>query len=303
MSLLLGRCRGKEKQSTAIEQQGQPEVAVAPAPVGAPLRDGEVKIAILPQTPTVNDDLRLVVAGGAQITSVHWLKDGVEIAEAAGPTLSQGNFAKGAVISVVVNGEGYAGKGTVQIHNSPPRIEAVKFFPATFYHGTDITAAPVAEDADADTVSFRYLWSINGEELLANDSPVLTGDRFRHGDRIALRVTPFDDEEEGAAFQSGEIIVPNAPPIITSTPPASFKSQVYRYQVRAEDADGDSLTYNLVNPPTGMSINKGNGEIVWPIGEGQSGKYIVKIEIEDEAGAKAFQDYAITLSLPEQVKN
>jgi hypothetical protein len=303
LTLLLGRCLRSEKQPTVKEEQTRPESAVATAPVRTPLEVKEAEITILPQVPTVNDDLRLVVAGGGQIVSTRWQKDGVEIADATGTNLSKGNFAKGVVISVAVTGEGFTGESSVQIRNSPPRITAVKFFPATFYHGTDLTAAPVAEDSDADTLRFIYLWSVNGEELSASDSPVLPGDRFRRGVRIALRVSPFDDEEEGAAFQSGEIIVPNAPPIISTAPPASFKSQVYRYQVRAEDTDGDSLTYNLVNPPDGMTINKGTGDIIWPIGEGQYGKHIVRIEIEDEAGAKALQEYAIILSPLEQVKN
>jgi hypothetical protein len=83
----------------------------------------------------------------------------------------------------------------------------------------------------------------------------------------------------------------------------NFESRVYRYQVKAEDVDGDALAFVLVNAPAGMVIGKETGEIVWQIGEDQTGEHRVRIEVQDEAGAKAFQEYSITISLPMQVIN
>ena len=62
----------------------------------------------------------------------------------------------------------------------------------------------------------------------------------------------------------------NHPPSITSTPETvAVINKVYQYQVTASDADGDQLSYHLVQAPAGMSIDLNTGLIAWtPSGAG-----------------------------------
>ena len=93
--------------------------------------------------------------------------------------------------------------------------------------------------------------------------------------------------------------MPNAPPVIESQPPLEFKSAIYRYDVRAVDPDGDPLTYSLDAPPQGMTIDAATGRLVWALQGVPAGEYTVNIVVEDAGGAKAFQDYRLTLAPPQ----
>ena len=78
-----------------------------------------------------------------------------------------------------------------------------------------------------------------------------------------------------SSFKAGT----NSPPIITSTPITIARIGIgYKYSVDAEDADSDSLTYELTIKPNGMSIDS-NGLITWiPATEGS---YDVVVRVTD----------------------
>jgi hypothetical protein len=285
---------------------GESVVLTDPAAVSSPEAapaESAFNIMIAPDSPAVRDALRVVSLDGVPIETYRWAVNGEVIEGENGANLTPGFARKGDSVSVIATSRGRDVGAEVRVRNTPPEIEELPFSPADFFRGVDITVTPHAEDPDGDLVSFSYLWLINDEEITWEYGPTLSGDRFRRGDRLALQVTPFDGEEHGKMFRSRAVVVPNARPDIVSTPPVNFESRVYRYQVKAEDVDGDALAFVLVNAPAGMVIGKETGEIVWQIGEDQTGEHRVRIEVQDEAGAKAFQEYSITISLPMQVIN
>ncbi len=98
---------------------------------------------------------------------------------------------------------------------------------------------------------------------------------------------------------SQNMIIPNAPPRIVSTPP-EFRGGVYTYQVVAEDVDGDPLAYALAAAPPGMTINAGTGLITWNIDEKNAGSYPVEVIAQDPGGLKASQKYTLTVTMSEQ---
>lgn len=196
-------------------------------------------------------------------------------------------------------GEGAAKAGA---GNAPPRILAVPFREPRIHRGVDIEVLPEAEDPDYDLVSFRYQWFVNGEPQADLEGPVLPGDRFRKGDRIAVRVTPHDGKENGETFSAQPFVVPNAPPRFVTEPPLQFRARVYGYAARAEDPDGDPVAYTLEEGPQGMAIDGHSGALSWQIGAEQAGSYTVRIVAADEEGAKAIQEYSLTVALGEETK-
>jgi hypothetical protein len=92
--------------------------------------------------------------------------------------------------------------------------------------------------------------------------------------------------------------MPNLPPQIVSTPPASFEAVEYSYQVKARDPDGDRLTFSLESPPAGMTINSATGRITWPLTGVTPGKYQVKILVRDPQGGEDRQEFVLTLGEP-----
>jgi hypothetical protein len=266
------------------------------------MADPDINVRIIPDSPVTRDALKVFSFGDAPIESYRWEINGRTVEGENGASLPPGLARKDDLVSVLVAGQGRQGRAEARIGNSPPRVLEMTFSPAEFSRGADITVSPRADDPDDDPVNLSYRWLVNDEEMLDRGA-TLSGESFRRGDRIALQVTPFDGELQGEVFQTRALIVPNAPPRIVSSPPASFESRIYNYRVRAEDADDDPLTYALPAAPSGMDIDPETGEVVWPIGSDQSGEHGVRIEVRDETGARAYQEYNVTISIPEQADN
>ncbi len=293
----------REEVSSGV---GEPVALTGPAVASSqpvPPAKPDFNVMLAPDSPGVRDPLRVISLDGAPIESYRWEVNNMVIEGENSASLPPGFARKGDTVSVVATSLRSEARAAALMVNTPPKILELPFSPADFYRGVDITVTPLAEDPDDDPVSFTYLWLINDEELPWESGATLPGERFRRGDRLALQVTPFDGEVHGEAFRSRALVVPNAPPNFVSIPPESFESRIYRYQAIADDADGDALTYLLAAAPAGMVINEKTGEVVWTIGADQSGEQRVRIEVQDEAGAKAFQEYTITISLTEQARN
>ena len=126
----------------------------------------------------------------------------------------------------------------------------------------------------------------------------LPGDRVVKGDRIQVRITPYDGLNEGPAYQSYVMPIPGAPPKILSQPPPRFEALEYRYQFRARDPAGGKLTYSLEKAPAGMTIDQATGLVTWPLGGVKPGDYPVKIVATDTEGGAASQEYTLTLGVP-----
>ena len=75
----------------------------------------------------------------------------------------------------------------------------------------------------------------------------------------------------------------NGAPVIISEPIITAKEdQLYSYQIKASDPDGDNLNYSLIIKPEGMSINtEKNGLITWMPTNNQVGIHQVIVEISD----------------------
>lgn len=186
--------------------------------------------------------------------------------------------------------------------NRPPKIVGVPFKNPLIHRGIDIEVMPEALDPDGDKVTLRFEWFINGEKQAELNASILPGDLFRKGDMVALRIVPSDGKAEGIPFTSQPFAVPNAPPRFVSSPPLQFQAQNYLYEARAEDPDGDALTYNLEAGPSGMAIDAESGKVAWRIGPEQAGIHTVRIVAQDPEGMKAVQEYTLTIRIEQEGK-
>ncbi len=256
-------------------------------------------VVIIPDSPSVTTDLSAVVSGMGEGVTYRWMINGSVLAGETGSVLLKGLYRKGDSITLTVTSEGKIATATTVIQNSPPRVIAVPFSPERVIAGRDISAAPQAVDPDGDDVMFHYQWTVNGEDI-PGDTSILKGNLFKHGDSVTLTIIPYDSEASGEPFVSKALIIPNAPPQFVTTPPREFSNKTYTYQAKAEDPDGDPVTYTLGSAPQGMTIDPHTGLISWTIGGDQGGTHEVEVVATDSGGMKAYQRYTLSITIAKQ---
>ncbi len=271
----------------------------APAATAKVLSSGELEVALQPTSPKSKDCLLAEIRGEARNTVFRWMRNGDLLEGVTGSRFCPADFIKGDVVSVTVTSNLLEASSSVVLSNTPPRVTNVFVSPERIIHGTDITVSPGAEDVDGDPVVFRYQWLINDEASPWDQDAMLSGNRFHKGDRVRVRVTPFDGETEGDAVLSPEMVIPNAPPSFVTTSPEAFEGFDYSYEARAEDPDGDSLVYSLETAPVGMVIDSSSGRITWTITPEAAGEHRVKILVIDDGGLKAYQEYSFSIAVME----
>mgnify|MGYP001058423046 CR=1 FL=1 len=272
--------------------------STAPSPPASTsaVASARVFVSLLPQNPAAIDCLQVMIKGQPGSGRIAWSVNGQPVV-ADEPGKLCGVYKRGDQVTVTVGTADVGGTASVTIANTPPKVVGISATPKDWRSGLKVEVTPVAEDADGDSVEFRYQWLINDEaDPLLTDS-VLPADRNRRGDRVQVLITPFDGTAEGPVYRSYAMPVPGAPPKIVSKPPASFEALEYSYQVKVKDPDNDRLTFSLEKPPQGMSITKG-GKITWPLTGVKAGKYEVKILVRDPEGGEDRQEYVLNLGEP-----
>jgi hypothetical protein len=289
----------KEEKSPVSGVSPQQEGQKAPSSTGSSLQKstGNLMVNILPEAPNVMTDLYLVSGGGGKLF-YQWQRNGQVINGENSPRLSKNQFVRGDTVAVTVTVDGLEGTASVVVGNSPPKVVSVPFTPEYVHAGTDITVNPIGSDPDGDEVGFHYKWFVNGNEL-PEDSPVLSGNRFKQGDTIMLTVIPYDRDGGGEPFYSKIMTIPKSPPRITSSPPQNYAGGIYTYNVIAEDPNGDPLLFSLATAPIGMTIDSKTGIIIWQVNEGNVGNHVVEIAVQDPLGIKVTQKYTLSITMKE----
>jgi hypothetical protein len=222
--------------------------------------------------------------------------------ETKGDSLHVQSFNRGSGIEVTVvardehGGASEPVSATTRVGNLPPALMQVNLTPITgVTAGSDITANPIATDPEGDSIEYRFRWTLNGETLDV-EGPTLPAGRLKRGDRVVLEVWAGDGSSESEPIESKPIEVVNAAPRIVSTPGAIGPDGVFRYELKAEDPDGDqSFRYRLVRGPQGMTVGFDDGKVVWTPPATAAGRHDVEVAVEDLFGARSNQSFALQL--------
>ena len=266
--------------------------------------DGVARIGsvwIEPANPASNSNLtaEVIVRGesGSRL-SYQWLRNNVPIPGAIRQSLPSEQFKKGDFVSVQVRlGKAGGDRGPVTsdaviIGNTPPAVAWVAIGPAAPSSATTLDAMAKGRDLDNDELSFSYQWTVNGEPVVGEEGPSLASNYFKRGDQVEVTAVPFDGTDWGQPGSSIKVTIGNSPPIIKSTPPGELtEGTTYRYQVEAEDADGDTLSFSLQGePPKGMVIDANTGVVEWQVVIPEEPvTYVYEVVVEDPEGAKSIQ--------------
>lgn len=181
--------------------------------------------------------------------------------------------------------------------NRPPLINSTPIVTATA--GSTYRYQISASDPDSDTLSYSVSTNEPGVSIDASTGLVSWNVPSVLNSQVQLAVM-VTDGKGGVASQTYTIDVGqagNRPPRVTTQPGTTGVSGIqYVYALRASDADGDTLTYALLEFPQGMAISSTTGDISWSIAADVAGMAPVTVEVSDGKGGRATQGYAISVA-------
>jgi RHS repeat-associated protein len=131
-----------------------------------------------------------------------------------------------------------------------------------------------------DAVSGQLAWTPTAQQVRDHDVRVVAVDlagEFSAQDFV-LRVLNVND----------------APRIVSTAPTEGLAGQRLTYVVRAEDDDGDRLTFALPVRPTGMTIDGASGILRWT--PTAAGTFDAVVGVQDPARARAEQAFTVTVA-------
>jgi hypothetical protein len=136
----------------------------------------------------------------------------------------------------------------VTIANTPPKVTTATLGPTSVYTDTTVVASVTTSDADGDSVSVSYAWTVSGVGVSATTGS-LAGSYFEKGDTVGLTVTPDDGDDVGTALTASSVTVLDSPPtapvveIDPADPEEGIDDLLCGIVTASSDADGDAITY------------------------------------------------------------
>lgn len=291
--LLLSACPSEQpggdaarKQSGASAGSAGEGSALQPAGTGP-------SIDIVPKDASCNPVFH-VISRDSTLSSAHieWLVNGSSIDGATGAQFQSLEMKKNDRVQARITvGQEAAWSDSVEVKNCPPQINTIKLMPEIFKPQDALTVEVTTKDIDGDAVQVLYAWSKNGKP--AGEERLLAVP-LQRGDTVSITVTPFDGEAYGEpAILKREIL--NYPPVIIEHSAYVLESNMLTYQTKAQDPDGDVLTYSLESAVKGMEIDPASGELRWSLPSEFKGKEKAAIVVSDGHGGTARYVLQITI--------
>ncbi|HEY7673445.1 MAG TPA: putative Ig domain-containing protein [Gammaproteobacteria bacterium] len=180
--------------------------------------------------------------------------------------------------------------------NSPPTISGTP--PTSGQVGTQYSFTPTASDPNNDPLTFlianRPAWAtFTASTGRLQGTPTAAG-TFAN---ITISVNDGTATTSLPAFTITVAPAPNSPPTISGTPPTSvLQDSLYSFTPTASDANGDTLTFAITNPPVWATFSTATGQLQGTPTAGDVGSYAnVTISVSDGSATAALPAFTITV--------
>ncbi|WP_372895479.1 putative Ig domain-containing protein, partial [Stieleria sp.] len=148
----------------------------------------------------------------------------------------------------------------------------------------------VGQPQDSARPSGSDLWLLDLSDQLVDG-------RLRPGESVTGKTITVDNPEgQRLIFEYGLYTLPtvNQAPLFSSQPVVNaVVDEGYTYQAVANDPDGISIAYLLVDAPEGMSLDTTTGQITWTPNQDSSAQVDVAVRAYDTRGGFAEQSFTI----------
>ncbi len=178
-----------------------------------------------------------------------WKVNEALVQEGFGDTLDSALFAKGDAVRVEATPSDGMETGdsvesdSVTVRNTPPVFSSVRLDPEQVDEGGTVTCvAEGGEDADGDSISTSFSWTVNTTSVATTEQ--VDGTLFDRGDVLVCTATPNDGEESGAGVSSTPLTVSNSAPVVSSvtlSSTAPTEADTLTASVLASDPDDSDV--------------------------------------------------------------
>lgn len=186
---------------------------------------------------------------------------------------------------------------STRVGNRPPLLQGVLLEPqGAVRSGEELLAGPRADDPDDDSLSFEYVWIVNGAAT-GHSGRAFSTRGLKRGDTVRVRAVASDGSDTSREAESREVTIGNSPPLIEQIPTLQSESGQFRYTFEAKDPDGDrNLRFQLREAPEGMRIDPITGVVTWHPEPGQAGVHQVDVLVEDSHGDGSALRFEVTVT-------
>ena len=193
----------------------------------------------------------------------------------------------------------------VTILNNPPKI-IPPINNLTVIRGSQYILNLAQHEFDVEDSGSNLSWSVvdyprnlvtyylNGKEL------ILTSNGLEGNGTLTLKLTDLDGAYATETINLTVKRGVNHAPYFISKPVTFVRAgETYEYYPVAVDPDKDSLTYELVESPDGMTLRQDVHAIIWRVPLSYAGKTVnVSVTAADPYGLQAVQTYQIRVGMP-----
>ena len=252
------------------------------------------ELTLVPLNPTIRSEITAQILCSDKESDpitykIKWFLNGREIGE--GMSFAYEEVQKGDGISAEVTpfdgtdwGESVR-TNEITVIGLPPKILSLQIAPESLFVTTpQVVVTALVEDPDKDSVRLIIHWVVR-DEVIQDTVNALQLSRFglKKNDVITGSAFVDDGEYRSDAFFF-ELHIANAPPVFTTTyDSVKTKPDSIYYKLPITDPDGDTLSFELIDAPTGINIDQENGIIYGNAGELDT--FDILIRATDDDGA------------------
>ncbi|QTD45271.1 putative Ig domain-containing protein [Ottowia testudinis] len=176
--------------------------------------------------------------------------------------------------------------------DGPPRFVTQPVISATVAQAYTYPAK--AEDPSGDAVTYRLAQGPAGMSVDAGSGLVRWTPAAPGTHTVELVAEDATSNTATQRYTLTVRAVDNRAPVFTATPVTlAPHGRPYAYTASASDADGDTLTWSLVQAPQGMTIDPQSGRLDWTFAQTVQGAFPVQIRVDDRRGGTATQSYTV----------
>jgi Putative Ig domain len=296
LTVFSGCSRPDDRNSAPVSQKAtdQPSlsgirtVTIAPNPM----------IRTAPLTVSIEKD---GAQGETSSFRYQWFVNKIAVQGATASSFDSSALHRGDRVHVVVTRSDVKREGasfessSVTVPNAPPVIRSVALEQEVTSAGSRLLAKVDSFDADQDDIQYQFRWLRNDKVVSEGSEHSVVLSDLAENDIVTVEATPYDHDGAGKPLRASPQVSGNNPPQILSTPMMMSSAERYEYDVRAKDPDGDPVSFELDSAPSGMTIDRAVGRVVWKPGAGISGIHHVKIIATDGKGARVWQEFDLSV--------